>query len=124
TRTSTVTRRDYDLKRPSLLLESRFTAEFSPELEDYRYPALIENEKRGKQLARQALERHRADYQLTEGKSDQPTLRCGHLFDLTEHPRKTCNDLWLLLSVTHAGKQPQSLEEAITSDVKPEDGFT
>ncbi|MHC8348429.1 type VI secretion system Vgr family protein [Pseudomonas sp. RT4P38] len=124
TRTSTVTRRDYDLKRPSLLLESRFTAEFSPELEDYRYPALIENEKRGKQLARQALERHRADYQLTEGNSDQPTLRCGHFFDLTEHPRKTCNDLWLLLSVTHAGKQPQSLEEAITSDVKPEDGFT
>jgi len=107
-----------------LLLESRFTAEFSPELEDYRYPVLIENEKRGKQLARQALERHRTDYQLAEGKSDQPTLRCGHLFDLTEHPRKACNDLWLLLSVTHAGKQPQSLEEAITSDVKPEDGFT
>jgi type VI secretion system secreted protein VgrG len=124
TRTSTVTRRDYDLKRPSSLLESRFTAEFSPELEDYRYPVLLENEKRGKQLARQALERHRSDYQLAEGNSDQPTLRCGHLFDLTEHPRKTCNELWLLLSVTHAGKQPQSLEEAITSDVKTEDGFT
>jgi type VI secretion system secreted protein VgrG len=124
TRTSTVTRRDYDLKRPSLLLESRFTAEFSPELEDYRYPVLIENEKRGKQLARQALERHRTDYQLAEGNSDQPTLRGGHLFELTEHPRKTCNDLWLLLSVTHTGKQPQALEEAITSDVKPEDGFT
>ncbi|MHC8302380.1 type VI secretion system Vgr family protein [Pseudomonas sp. ZS1P83] len=123
-RTSTVTRRDYDLKRPSLLLESHFTAAFSPELEDYRYPVFIENEKRGKQLARQALERHRTDYQLAEGKSDQLTLRCGHLFDLTEHPRKTCNDLWLLLSVTHAGKQPQSLEEAISSDVKPEDGFT
>jgi type VI secretion system secreted protein VgrG len=124
TRTSTVTRRDYDLKRPSLLLESRFTAEFSPELEDYRYPVLIENEKRGKQLARQTLERHRTDYQLAEGRSDQPTLRGGHLFELTEHPRKTCNDLWLLLSVTHTGKQPQALEEAITSDVKPEDGFT
>ncbi|MEO4012821.1 type VI secretion system tip protein TssI/VgrG [Pseudomonas rossensis] len=124
TRTSTVTRRGYDLKRPSLLLESRFTAEFSPELEDYRYPVFIENEKRGKQLARQALERHRADYQLAEGNSDQPCLRSGHLFELTEHPRKGCNDLWLLLSVTHAGKQPQSLEEAITSDVKPEDGFT
>ena len=124
TRTSTTTRRYYDFQRPSLLLESRFTAEFSPELEDYRYPVLIENEKRGKQLARQALERHRTDYQLAEGRSDQPTLRCGHLFELTEHPRKTCNDLWLLLSVSHVGKQPQALEEAITSDVKPEDGFT
>ncbi|WP_421668313.1 type VI secretion system tip protein VgrG [Pseudomonas sp. ALK-5] len=124
TRTSTVTRRDYDLKRPSLLLESRFSAEFSPELEDYRYPVFIKNESRGKQLARQALERHRADYRLAEGKSDQPALRSGYFFDLTEHPRKTCNDLWLLVSLHHVGRQPQSLEEAITSDVKPEDDFT
>ncbi|MHC8356104.1 type VI secretion system Vgr family protein [Pseudomonas sp. LB3P81] len=123
-RTSTTTRRHYDFQRPSLLLESRFTAEFTPELEDYRYPVLIENEKLGRQLARQALERHRADYLLVEGKSDQPTLRGGHFFDLTEHPREGCNDLWLLLNVTHAGKQPQSLEEAITHDVQPEDGFT
>ncbi|APC17813.1 type IV secretion protein Rhs [Pseudomonas frederiksbergensis] len=123
-RTSTTTRRHYDFQRPSLLLESRFTAEFSPELEDYRYPVLIENAKRGKQLARQALERHRADYQVVKGKSDQPCLRSGHFFDLTEHPRKACNDLWLLLSVTHTGRQPQSLEEAITRDVKSEDGFT
>ena len=124
TRTSTTTRRGYDLKRPGLLLESQFSAEFTPALEDYRYPVLIENEKLGKQRARQALERHRTDYQLAEGKSDQPLLRSGHFFDLTEHPRQPCNDLWLLLRVHHSGKQPQSLEEAITSDVKPEDGFT
>ncbi|MFJ2465849.1 type VI secretion system tip protein TssI/VgrG, partial [Pseudomonas sp. NPDC087615] len=97
TRTSTVTRRDYDLERPSLLLESHFTAEFTPALEDYRYPLLIESEKSGKQLARQALERHRSDYELGDGQSDQAHLRCGHLFELTEHPRKSCNDLWLLL---------------------------
>ena len=124
TRTSTVTRRDYDLKRPSLLIENTFTAEFTPALEDYHYPVLIGTEKRGRQLAQQALERHRADYQLAEGKSDQPTLRSGHLFTLSEHPRKACNDLWLLLSVYHEGKQPQALEESITSDVKPADGFT
>jgi len=124
TRTSAATRRHYDFQRPSLSLESRFTAEFTPELEDYRYPAPIKNEKRGKQLARQALERHRTDYQLVEGRSDQPTLRSGHFFDLTEHPRKTANDLWLLLSVTHIGKQPQVLEETVTSDAKPQDGFT
>ncbi|WP_339561057.1 type VI secretion system tip protein TssI/VgrG [Pseudomonas sp. EA_65y_Pfl1_P113] len=124
TRTNTATRRGYDLKRPSSLLESQFTAEFTPALEDYRYPVLIENEKLGKQRARQALERHRSDYQLAEGKSDQPLLRSGHFFDLTEHPRQQCNALWLLLSVTHEGKQPQALEESVTSDAKPEDGFT
>ncbi|WP_154914274.1 type VI secretion system tip protein TssI/VgrG, partial [Pseudomonas fluorescens] len=124
TRTSTATRRAYDFNRPSLLLESQFTAEFSPALEDYRYPAPIQNEKHGKQLARQALERHRTDYQVAEGQSDQPTLRSGHFFTLTEHPRQACNALWLLRSVHHQGKQPQALEESVTSEVKPEDGFT
>ncbi|PKH81106.1 type VI secretion system tip protein VgrG, partial [Pseudomonas sp. Choline-02u-1] len=124
TRTSTVTRRDYDLKRPSLLLESHFTAEFTPVLEDYRYPLLIENEKSGKQMARQALERHRRDYELGEGQSDQANLRCGHLFKLTGHPRKSCNDLWLLISIRHLGRQPQVLEESIISDTQAADGLT
>ncbi|MGY3176574.1 type VI secretion system secreted protein VgrG [Pseudomonas sp. TE12234] len=124
TRTSTVTRRDYDLKRPSLLLESRFSAEFGPALEDYRYPLWLGNEKRGDHLARQALERHRSDHELGQGESNQPHLRCGHLFNLIDHPRKKCNDLWQLLSVTHDGRQPQVLEEAASSDVKAADGFT
>ncbi|AIL60256.1 type VI secretion system Vgr family protein [Pseudomonas alkylphenolica] len=124
TRTTTVTRRDYDLKRPSRLVENHSTAEFTPALEDYRYPTAIETEERGKQLARLALERHRSDYQLAEGKSDQPSLRSGHFFDLREHPRKASNDLWLLLSVSHKGKQPQVLEESVTNDDQPEDGFS
>ncbi len=124
TRTNTITRRDYDLNRPSLLLESRFTAEFTPELEDYRYPLLMKSEKHGKQQVRQALERHRSDYQWIEGKSNQATLRSGHLFDLTEHPRQDCNEMWLLLNITHEGKQPQVLEEAFSSEDKTADGFT
>jgi type VI secretion system secreted protein VgrG len=124
TRPSRVTRRHYDPERPSLFLESGFTAEFSPELEDYGYPLFFKSEKLGQQLARQALERHRADYQLAEGESDQPCLRCGHFFSLTDHPRDTYNDLWLLLSVTHSGKQPQVLEESVTNATEPEDGFT
>ncbi|RKS20193.1 type VI secretion system secreted protein VgrG [Pseudomonas sp. WPR_5_2] len=124
TRTSSTTHREYDLKCPSHLLESRYSSSLNPSLEDYRYPLFSESEKHGKQLARQALERHRADYQLAEGKSDQPNLRSGHLFGLTQHPRKSWNDLWLLLSVTHTGKQPQALEEAFTGTTEPEDGFT
>ena len=124
TRTSAVTRRDYDLQRPSRLLQSRASAEFRPALEDYRYPLLLETEKRGQQLARQALERHRHDYNLAEGESDQPTLRSGHFFTLRDHPREQHNDLWLLLSVTHEGKQPQVLEESISSNSQAADGFT
>jgi type VI secretion system secreted protein VgrG len=124
TRTSTTTRRDYDFTRPKAPFEGRCTVGSGPELEDYRYPVFIDNEKHAKQLARHALERHRSDYQLAEGCSDQANLRSGHFFELTEHPRQPYNDLWLLLSVTHVGKQPQVLEEAITREVKPEDGFT
>ena len=123
-RTSRVTRRDYDLRRPTLLLENRFSAGFTPTLEDYRYPLLLENEKRGKHLARQALERHRADYEMAEGQSNQPTLRCGHLLELTEHPRQKYNGLWLLLGVTHTGRQPQVLEESASSETQSADGFT
>ncbi len=124
TRPSTVTRRNYDFKRPSALLQSSFTAEFTPALEDYRYPLWMETEKHGKHLARLALERHRRDYQLVHGKGDQPTLRSGYLFDLIEHPRAACNDQWLLISVHHEGKQPQSLEEALITDESSGDGFT
>jgi len=123
TRTSRVTRRDYDPKRPTALLETRFTADFSPKLEDYSYPFRLEREKRCEELARQALERHRVDYQLAEGKSDQPTLRSGHFFGLTDCPNQTYNDLWLLLSVTHSGRQPHSLEEFAVNATEPEDGF-
>ncbi|MDD2058471.1 type VI secretion system tip protein VgrG [Pseudomonas sp. GD03860] len=124
TRTSTTTRRHYDFERPNLVLESQFAAEFAPELEDYRYPLCFEREKIGKQLAKQALERHRSDYQLAQAKSNQPMLRSGHFLKLTDHPRAACNDLWLLLGVEHEGKQPQVLEESVTSDAKPDDGFT
>ncbi|MGZ7456535.1 type VI secretion system Vgr family protein [Pseudomonas sp. Ma2-10] len=124
TRTSTTTRRHYDFERPSLLLQNQFTAESTPELEDYRFPVRFETENLGKQLARQALERHRSDYQVAEAKSDQPALRSGHFFNLIEHPRQPYNDLWLLLAVHHVGKQPQALEESVTSDTNPDDGFT
>ncbi|MDA8486941.1 contractile injection system protein, VgrG/Pvc8 family, partial [Pseudomonas resinovorans] len=79
---------------------------------------------RAKALAKQALERHRSDYHLAEGRSDEARLRSGHFFTLTEHPRRACNALWLLLSVKHTGKQPQVLEESVTSDARPGDGFT
>ena len=124
TRTSQVTRRDYNFQKPSLVLEGQFSTKFSLMLEDYRYGRPMESMERAKVLARQALERHRTDYQLAEGKSDEATLRSGHFFNLSEHPRQASNDLWLLLSVRHEGRQPQALEESVTSDTKPEDGFT
>ncbi|RON11677.1 type VI secretion system Vgr family protein [Pseudomonas frederiksbergensis] len=119
TRPSGVTRRDYDFKRAHIVLESDyqpFTEEVHPDLEDYGYPGRFTQREHGKQLSRRALECHRADYFQAEGNSDQPMLVTGHFLQLLDHPEQECNDLWLLTHVHHEAKQPQVLEENITSD--------
>jgi type VI secretion system secreted protein VgrG len=123
TRTRRTTRRDYDFEQPRLLLEATYQGEQAgendglPDLEDYDYPGRYTDRTRGRHLAKRALERHRADYQQLEGQSDQPRLVTGHLLEISEHPRNEWNDLWLLTEVLHQGKQPQVLEESITSDL-------
>jgi len=123
TRTDAVTRRGYDLHSPSRLLEKVQAVRPTPGLEDYQYPAATQTPQRAQAMARQALERHRTDYHLATGQSDEPLLRSGYLFNLTHHPRPPCNDLWLLLDVHHQGKQPQVLEQAV-GDAYRAEGFT
>jgi len=48
--------------------------------------------------------------------NDLTRLVSGHFMGLSEHPRAEWNDLWLLTEVHHEGKQPQVLEESVTSD--------
>ncbi|ESR00759.1 type IV secretion protein Rhs [Stutzerimonas chloritidismutans AW-1] len=115
TRTSRVTRRDYDFEKPRLNMEAAFHSDFQPDLEDYDYPGRFTERARGKHLSQRALERHRHDYELAEGESDQPQLASGHFLPLGEHPRSDWNQLWLLTEVLHEGKQPQVLEESITN---------
>ncbi len=123
TRTSRVTRRDYDFEKPRLTMEAAFHSDFQPDLEDYDYPGRFTERARGKHLSQRALERHRHDYELAEGDSDQPRLVSGHFLPLTENPRSDGNQLWLLTEVLHEGKQPQVLEESVTSHVDNGDGF-
>src|SRR5690554_78543 len=114
TRTSRVTRRDYDPHKARLLLESQARGEQLPDLEDYDYPGRFTDRSRGKHLAQRSLERHRSDYRQATGHSDQPNLRSGHFLELQGHPRDSWNDLWLITEIHHEGKQPQVLEESIT----------
>jgi len=124
TRTTRATRRDYDFKNPRLLLESDHSTEHAPDLEDYDYPGHFTDRERGRLLATQAVQRHRADYHLAEGRSDVSRLISGHFLPLAGHGRDAWNDLWLLTSIHHEGKQPQVLEEALSSDTTAhKDGF-
>ena len=123
TRSNRVTRRDYNFEKPKLLMEAAFNSEFQPDLEDYDYPGSFVERERGKHLAKRNLERHRSDYELASGESDQPLLVSGHFLNLSEHPRDDWNQLWLLTEISHEGKQPQVLEESVTSHTQVSDGF-
>ncbi|NQD91883.1 type VI secretion system tip protein VgrG, partial [Pseudomonas sp. CrR25] len=122
TRSTETSYRDYDFEKPKLVMAGGYSAEFFPTLEVYDYPGRFTERPRGKHLAKRALERLRSDYELAEGKSDA-SLSCGHFLALSQHPREQWNDLWLLTEVIHEGKQPQVLEESVTSDTQPADGF-
>jgi type VI secretion system secreted protein VgrG len=122
TRTTSVTRRDYDFNKPHLLLESAVAGGQSQALEDYDYPGQFTHRDDGKHLARRALERHRADYRQACGSSDQSALISGYFLKVSGHPRSAWNDLWLLTEIEHQGKQPQVLEESVTSNSP--DGFS
>ncbi|KPN91039.1 type VI secretion system tip protein VgrG [Pseudomonas nunensis] len=123
TRTTHVSRRDYNFEKPRLPLNSESTSAQLPRLEDYAFPGQFTERERGNHLAKRTLERHRASYQQARGRSDQSALRSGHFVDITEHPRDDWNGLWLLTEVEHVGKQPQVLEESIT-DGNSDDGFS
>ena len=122
TRSTHATWRDYDFEQPKLQMEADYRSEFSPALEVYDYPGRFTDRTRGKHLAKRSLERLRSDYELAEGQSDA-YLISGHFLALAGHPRAQWNDLWLLNEVIHEGKQPQVLEESVTSNTQPGDGF-
>ncbi len=122
TRSTQASWRDYDFEQPKLRMEASYSAEFLPTLEAYDYPGRFTDRTRGRHLAKRSLERLRSDYELAEGKSDA-YLASGHFLAMAGHPCQQWNDLWLLGEVIHEGKQPQVLEESVTSDSKPGDGF-
>ena len=126
-RTSRTTRRDYDFEKARILLESDYQPDVhqaQPDLEDYDYPGRFTLRERGKFLTKRALERHRSDYQLAEGESDQQRLVSGHFLHMSEHSCTEWNDLWLLTEVHHECKQPQVLEENASSNTSGhEDDF-
>ncbi len=125
TRSSAATLRDHDCLQPRLRLESSAQANIQPALEHYGFPGRFTDRDTGQRLSNRRLESLRADAHQARGASDQPRLVSGHFLPLEHHPRGDWNQLWLLIELHHQGRQPQVLEESITSDDRrePDDGF-
>ncbi|MBI6565304.1 type VI secretion system tip protein VgrG [Pseudomonas synxantha] len=114
TRTTAVNLRDYDFRKPRFELENTAGEERPPALEMQQFPGHFSDRTHGKYLAQRGLERHRSDYRVAYGQGDEPALASGRFLQLRHHPCEGWNDLWLVTQVTHEGKQPQVLEEAVT----------
>jgi type VI secretion system secreted protein VgrG len=131
TRTNRTTRSDNDFRKTHIQLvasEDPDRAVEQPLLEDYDYPGGFTDRARGKLLTRRALERHRLDYRMASGRSDEPMLMSGHYLQMSGHPCQEYSELWLLTEVNHAGKQPQVFEEGAliephTHDDDPVQGY-
>lgn len=115
TRTTAVTLRDYDFRKPGVSLQTHLDSRQLPVLEDYRYPGGFCDRDDGKHLTRRALERHGTDHRVAQGGSDDSAFVSGHFMSIKAHPRKDCNDLWLLTHIDHHGRQPQVLEETASA---------
>ncbi|BBP62918.1 type IV secretion protein Rhs [Pseudomonas sp. Cab53] len=122
-RTTAVTLRDHDFRKPGLVLQADVDSQQLPALEDYRYPGQFADREQGRHLAQRALERHGTDYQLAQGHSDQRALASGHFLHIQGHPRAPWNDLWLLTAITHHGRQPQVLEDASDDGLEDFQGY-
>ncbi len=114
-RTDKVSLRDFNLHRPDAPMEASASVDEGV-LEVYDFPGEYQdnggsNPDRGPGLARIRLDALQMSRRLTEGHSDSPRLTAGHRFTLENHPRANVDGELRLLTVTHRGEQPQSLEQ-------------
>ncbi|MDF5810702.1 type VI secretion system tip protein TssI/VgrG [Pseudomonas aeruginosa] len=82
-----------------------------------RLPGHFVDRQRGKLLSQRGPGAPPPTSAWAKGSATSPLLVSGHFLEIAEHPRAEWNDLWLLSEVFHEGKQPQVLEENVTSDV-------
>ncbi len=106
---------DYNFKKPSLNLLSSDAGVRHSELEQYEYPGKYVEKSEGKRRASVRLNELTSFESSGGGTSFCPRLTPGYLFELDHHPSSTLCQEYVLMSVTHRGKQPQVLEEYTSS---------
>lgn len=101
-----VTLRDYNFKKPGLLLEGAGEADVDPDLEIYDYPGEYEESDPGKALAKVRLEELQTSRKTGDGESACARFLPGATFTLADHPRDDFNKDFLITRVDHHGSEP------------------
>jgi len=107
-----VTLRDYNFKKPGLLLEGADQATVDPDLEIYDYPGDYDAPDPGSALAKIRLEELQASRKTGDGESACARFVPGATFTLAEHPRDDFNSSFLITRVDHHGAEP-SMEQGV-----------
>ncbi|AKT36916.1 type VI secretion system Vgr family protein [Chondromyces crocatus] len=101
-----VTLRDFNFKKPNLLLEGAEQASLDDDLEIYDYPGVYEEPGPGRAYAKIRLEEFQVARRSGDGESACPRFAPGHRFTLAEHARDDVNTEYLLVRVDHHGAEP------------------
>jgi type VI secretion system secreted protein VgrG len=106
---------EYHFKQPNYRFsQSQLATNLDYQLsayEHYDMPGRYVNDAVGKAFNAIRLEYLRREAHTANGKSNQAALQAGVKFDLEDHLDDSVNREWLLIQVSHQGKQPQALEE-------------
>lgn len=110
-RPDSYTQRNFFFKHPAVDLTARKKGDAGAQCEIYDYPGPYVAQERGDYLAKVRQEEQTALQRQAEGRSSSCRVVPGSTFALADHPARTLNAEYLLVSVTHVGEQPQALQE-------------
>ncbi len=101
--------RDFNFLRPTADLSANSEGGGDSALEVYDYPGRYEDTETGRALSKVRLEELRARAETAAGSGFCRRLLPGYTFELAEHLNDAYNGEYLLVSVTHEGRQPEVL---------------
>ncbi|WP_144822914.1 type VI secretion system Vgr family protein [Marinobacter piscensis] len=113
-RAASVATKDYTFKNPAYALMHEHSAASANQRQDYQhfdYPGRFKADASGQPFTEARLDALRNDANTAQGESNRADFTCGAKTELTEHDNPKLNRDWLLIAVTHTGKQPQAMEE-------------
>jgi type VI secretion system secreted protein VgrG len=118
-RSGKFTLRDYDFKKPALLLEALTAGSINPDLEIYDYPGLYVQPADGTTVSQVRLEAESKNTRVVLARSTYRTFTAGGTFTLAEHERDNFNTSYVITSIAHSasadGKYQNRFEAIPTS---------
>ncbi len=96
---------DFNFKNPKLKLDAKADAGRDPSLEFFDYPGEYIDQSAGSKLAKTRIEEFEGNRIIGVAQSNSYRLAVAKTFNLIEHPIDALNATYLIIALTHQGKQ-------------------